>query len=187
MAVAGKANVSITKPAPCRRKAARGLRFMRKLLFTIGTTAFIAVFLAAKPAMATQGHGGIEGVYAHQFAHLFFLFSMGSLIYWLRERGLVRDPGWRMIQYSALFFILWNIDTVLVHALDDQFELIQVQRIGTWRIHLTDSFDHNALKVAYYLAKLDHLLCVPALVFLYVGLRRLLERGQPESSGDVPP
>ncbi|KPJ77576.1 MAG: hypothetical protein AMJ54_07585 [Deltaproteobacteria bacterium SG8_13] len=146
----------------------------------------MTVFFGTQPALATQGHGGIEGVYAHQFAHLFFLFAMGSLIYWLRDRGLVRDPGWRMIQYSALFFILWNVDTLLVHALDDQFELIEVQRIGLWKIRLTDAFDHNAVKLVYYIAKLDHLLCVPALVFLYVGLRRLLDRDRPESSAGVP-
>ena len=135
--------------------------------------------------MATQGHGGIEGVYAHQFAHLFFLFAMGSLIYWLRARGLVRNPGWRMIQFSALLLILWNVDTLLVHALDDQFDLVQVQRSGMWKIQLTDTFDHNGLKMVYYVAKLDHLLCVPALLFLYIGLRRLLEGGPMESAGNV--
>ena len=142
-------------------------------------------FVLPLPAAATQGHGGIEGVYAHQFAHIFFLFAMASLNYWLRARDLVRDPGWRMIQYSALFFILWNIDTLLVHALDDQFELIQVERIGMWKIQLTDSFDHNGLKLFYYVAKLDHLWCVPALIFLYIGLRRLLDGGKMESAGDV--
>lgn len=146
---------------------------------------FLLQFFLPLPAMATQGHGGIEGVYAHQFAHLFFLFAMGSLTYWLRARGLVRHPGWRMIQFSALFFILWNVDTILVHALDDQFELIQVQRIGMWKIQITDSFDHNGLKLFYYFAKLDHLLCVPALVFLYIGLRRLLASRPLESTGDA--
>jgi len=34
--------------------------------------------LAPNTALATQGHGGIEGVYAHQIAHLFFIISMGA-------------------------------------------------------------------------------------------------------------
>jgi hypothetical protein len=131
--------------------------------------------LLADPADATQGHGGIEGVYVHQLAHLFFILSMGILIYWLRERDLVKDLGWRYIQYAALFFILWNIDTVLVHALDDQFKLIEVQRIDRWQIQITDRFDFAPLRVVYYLAKLDHLLCVPALICLYLGLKRLLD------------
>ena len=158
---------------------------MRRFPHAIGWSVFLAISFGAQPALATQGHGGIEGVYAHQFAHIFFLFAMGSLIYWLRGRGLIRDPGWRMIQYSAMCFILWNVDTLLVHALDDQFGLIQVQRIGFWKIQLTDPFDHNALKLIYYIAKLDHLLCVPALIFLYTGLRRLFDSEGHKSATDV--
>lgn len=131
------------------------------------------LFLPA-PVFATQGHGGIEGVYAHQIAHLFFLISMGVLIYWLRQRGLVLESGWRYIQYAAFFLILWNIDTILVHSLDDQFRIITTERIGTWQILIQDRGDSSALKLIYYLAKLDHLLCVPAIVCLYIGLRRLL-------------
>ncbi len=126
-------------------------------------------------ALATQGHGGIEGVYAHQFAHVFFIISMGILIYWLRDRNLVRETGWRFIQYAAMFFILWNIDTIIVHALDDQFRVIQTQSMGTWKIRIDDAYSHNFIKLFYYFAKLDHLLCVPALVLLYLGLKRLKE------------
>ena len=126
-------------------------------------------------AFATQGHGGIEGVYVHQMAHIFFIISMATLIYWLRQSGLARQTGWRLIQFSALFFILWNLDTILVHALDDQFSVLQVERIVRWQILLTDRFDSDFLKWVYYVAKLDHLLCVPALLFLFSGLKRLLK------------
>lgn len=126
-------------------------------------------------AMATQGHGGIEGVYAHQIAHLFFVISMGVLIYWLRDRQLVKTSGWRFIQYSALFFILWNLDAMLVHALDDQFGLVTVKQVGPWRIHIQDRFDSAGMQLLYYIAKLDHLLAVPALLCLYLGLKRLLK------------
>ena len=125
--------------------------------------------------LATQGHGGIEGVYAHQFAHAFFIISMGILIYWLRERKLVRESGWRFIQYAALFFILWNIDTIIVHALDDQIGIIQTQSVGTWQIRIDDVYSNDFVKLFYYFAKLDHLLCVPALVLFYLGLKRLKE------------
>ena len=136
-------------------------------------------------ALATQGHGGIEGVYAHQFAHLFFIISMGILIYWLRERKLVQEAGWRLIQYSALFFILWNIDTIIVHALDDQFRIIQTQPVGTWRVQISDGYSHNFIKLFYYVTKLDHLLCVPALVLLYLGLKRLKETNVGASENTV--
>ena len=142
---------------------------LRRIIAIIGL-----IVLLPNSVLATQGHGGMEGVYIHQLAHLFFILSMGILIYWLRERKLVVEKGWRYIQYAALFFILWNIDTILVHALDDQFRIIEVQRIGRWQIQITDRFNSATLQVFYYLAKLDHLLCVPALIFLYLGLKRLL-------------
>jgi hypothetical protein len=138
--------------------------------------------LLPEPALATQGHGGIEGVYAHQIAHVFFLISLGVLIYWLRQRGLVLEFGWRYIQYAAFFLILWNLDTILVHALDDQFRIIATERIGTWRIRITDSENRQTLEWVYYFAKLDHLLCVPAIVCLFVGLRRLLPGDRKQSS-----
>ena len=148
------------------------LRFNPTIFFV---SALTWALLVPGNALATQGHGGIEGVYAHQFAHIFFIISMGILIYWLRERKLVQETGWRFIQYSALFFILWNIDTIVVHALDDQFRIIQTQGVGTWRIQIDDAYSHNFIKLFYYFAKLDHLLCVPALVLLYMGLKRLKE------------
>jgi hypothetical protein len=141
------------------------------------------IFLFPGLSAATQTHGGIEGVYAHQIAHIFFIISMGVLIYWLRQRKLVQSTGWRFIQYSAFFFILWNIDAITVHALDDQFGIIQTKTIGIWKILITNSSDHDLLKIFYYLIKLDHLLCVPALVFLYLGLRRLIGDNTPETSG----
>jgi hypothetical protein len=133
-------------------------------------------FLAPGPAEATQGHGGIEGVYMHQLAHLFFVFSMGVLVYWLRERKLVAESGWRYIQYAAFFLILWNLDALLVHALDDQFNIIRVVRLEPWRIQILSKQGKSFVCLVYYLAKLDHLLCVPALVFLYLGLKRLLKK-----------
>lgn len=142
---------------------------------TLLTLWMLAMLFFPNLALATQGHGGIEGVYAHQIAHVFFLISMGVLIYWLRQRGLVRESGWRYIQYAAFFLILWNIDTIFVHALDDQFGIITTERIGPWRIKISNPAGDSTLNLIYFLAKLDHLLCVPAIICLYIGLRRLLQ------------
>ena len=125
--------------------------------------------------LAPRTHGAPEGLYAHQIAHFFFLFSMGILIYWLRARLLVEETGWRFIQYSALFFIFWNMDTFLVHLLDELPGIIKVERIDFWYIEIRGQKNLKGLEVLYYVAKLDHLLCVPALLFLYAGLKRLLK------------
>ena len=134
-----------------------------------------AIFIIAEPAFATQAHGVPEGLYAHQLGHLFFIVSMGVLIFWLRERQLVQAAGWRYIQYAALFFILWNVDAFFVHLVDEQLAVIEIQRINPWEIKISSTVDTNVLIWLYYVAKLDHLLCVPALLLLYFGLRRLLK------------
>lgn len=124
---------------------------------------------------ATQGHGGPEGLYVHQMAHLFFMFAMGLLIYWLRLRRLVDQAGWRLIQYAALFFILWNLDAFIVHLLEEQVDVLSISRPGRWQIAIETQPQWTWLGALYYLVKLDHLLCVPAVVFLYMGLRRLIK------------
>ncbi len=155
-------------------------------LTVIALTACLWAFFIPEQALATQGHGGIEGVYAHQFAHFFFIISMGSLIYWLRQRGLVQEKGWKYVQYSAFFFILWNIDTMTIHFLDDLFNVIQIEKIGTWQIQINDLFNNDDLKILYYFARLDHLLCVPAIFFLYIGLKHLLKESRVDTIREGP-
>ena len=136
---------------------------------------FGMILSIAEPAFATQAHSAPEGLYAHQLAHIFFIISMGVLIYWLRARQLVQFDGWRYIQYAALFFILWNVDAFIVHLLEEQLAVIEIQQIKPWQINITAPNHSKALVWLYYFAKFDHLLCVPALLFLYFGLRRLLK------------
>lgn len=49
-------------------------------------------------ALATQSHGAPEGIYAHQIAHIFFMFSMGFFIHWLRDKKTCQ--GNRMAVYT---------------------------------------------------------------------------------------
>ncbi len=141
-------------------------------LYIVGL--IIAMSLAgATPVWATQTHGEPEGLVVHQFSHLFFIFSMGLLIYWLRQRNLVKQKAWRYIQYSAMLFILWNIDTFGVHLLDEQVDLIRIRQLDDWRMQIDTAARYGHLGIIYYIGKLDHLLCVPALFCLYLGLKRL--------------
>jgi hypothetical protein len=141
------------------------------------------MLIIAEPAFATQAHSAPEGLYAHQLAHIFFIISMGVLIYWLRARRLVQSAGWRYIQYAALFFILWNLDAFTVHLLEEQLAIIDIQRINLWQINITAPRHSTGLVWLYYFAKFDHLLCVPALLFLYFGLKRLLKRTETSKPG----
>lgn len=139
------------------------------------------MFLLPDPALATQAHGDPEGLYVHQFAHAFFIISLGIFIYWLRFRNLVGETGWRYIQYAAVFLILWNADAAIAHLLDEQLQIIEVERIGPWHINITSADNTVFTVVLYYLAKLDHLLCVPALFFFSAGIRQLLKDAPPST------
>ncbi len=147
-------------------------------LFRLSALSVAAGWLAPAAVLAVQEHGAPEGLYAHQFAHLFFIGSMGLLIYWLRQRRLVRAAGWRYIQYSALFFIFWNLTAYTAHLLDEDLAVVDVQRVSAWTVRIDVGDLPQALGWVYYAAKLDHLLCVPALLFLYFGLRRLLKEAE---------
>ncbi|RLB85763.1 MAG: hypothetical protein DRH24_01120 [Deltaproteobacteria bacterium] len=98
----------------------------------------------------------------------------------MRDKKLVKETGWRFIQYLVFFLILWNIDAFLVHLLDDQLVVVQVLQIDSSHIQLSADNGSNSLETLFYCAKLDHLFCVPALLFLYSGLRRLLKASHSE-------
>lgn len=134
--------------------------------------------LTAWPVHAVQVHAAPEGLYAHQLSHVFFIFSMGLLVYWLRQRQLITDPGWRFMQYAAIFFILWNLDSMLAHYLDEQADLVAKIDAGTLQGKVTLLKGPSVLIFIYYLSRMDHLLSVPAMAFLYLGLRQLLRSQQ---------
>jgi hypothetical protein len=137
-------------------------------------------------ARATQTHGGLEGLWVHQTAHLFFALSMGLLIFWLRKRRLTVSRGWRYIQFAALFFIAWNMDTIASHWLQEQSGLIEVRNVAPLQMQIVTAENWHWLSEVYYLTKLDHLLCVPALVFLFLGFRRLLHAALHPAEGEEP-
>ena len=160
---------------------------MESLRLVKKSVLIVAILAISEPALATQAHSAPEGLYAHQLAHIFFIISMGVLAYWLRERKLVQAVGWRYIQYSALFFILWNVDAFFVHLVEEQIALVDIQRVGLWEINITSPVNSPILVWLYYAAKLDHLLCVPALLFLFFGLRRLLRDAEMSTTRTVKP
>lgn len=125
-------------------------------------------------AHAIQLHLTSEGIITHQMGHLFFLVSMVALIFTLSGKGLDKQKGWRLIQYSAFFFILWNMDAVLGHFLDNQIHAVKIENLSFSRMRMEVRNDSPALFWFYYLLKLDHLLAVPAMLLFYRGLSTLV-------------
>jgi energy-converting hydrogenase Eha subunit B len=124
---------------------------------------------------AVQLHARSEGVITHQMGHLFFLFSMVALIFTVTGKGLDKQKGWRLIQYSAFFFILWNLDAIAAHFFDNQIYAVKIENISLSQIKVVTINDSSILAWLYYFLKLDHLLCLPAMFFLYRGLSSLVD------------
>lgn len=127
------------------------------------------------PAFAIQLHMGNEGIIVHQLGHLFFLFSMVGLMFTINLKHMNQQKGWRLIQYAALFFIFWNLNTLTAHFLDNQIEVVRMETVSFTRLQVITGSGSSLLAGVYYFLKLDHLWCVPAMLFLYKGLDRLLK------------
>jgi hypothetical protein len=55
--------------------------------------------------------------------------------------------------------------------------------LNPWHLHIQAAEGFRWLIYIYFLAKLDHLLCVPALFFLFIGLKRLLGTSRVPAEG----
>lgn len=133
------------------------------------------VLLRPAPVLAIQLHSGNAGIIAHQIGHLFFLFAMVALMFTINSQGLIRQKGWRQIQLSALFFIFWNLAALIAHFLDNQIEVVRIEPLSVTRLAVETRSNSQLLAVVYYFLKMDHLWCVPAMVFLFMGLDTLLK------------
>ena len=131
------------------------------------------VILDEEVAFALQVHPEPEGLYSHQIAHLFFILSMAIFIFWLRKRGLVTEPGWRLIQWGCAMFIVWNVGAFIGHAIEARMPEESFVGKGWSKSLVLETVTSPAI---YLFLKMDHLTCVPAIVFLYVGLRSIYRK-----------
>lgn len=130
--------------------------------------ACLAMLLQARPAWAVQMHGGLEGLMAHQIGHLLFLSGMAYLLLRIHRRHRV-EPGWFEFRFFLYCIILWNGLTFTGHWLDEVISPEQFEKIGGRIIafHISSPSDF-----IFYLSQLDHLLLVPAFLFLLLALRK---------------
>lgn len=129
----------------------------------------LLILIACPDALATQEHADPEGLYTHQIAHLFFMFSMAVLFIQIK-RVPTLPRGWRFIGIAAFLFLLWNIDTFTVHwirePLSPEFFSGSVR---AW----TQKIDISTLiaKVFYAGKILDHFLSVGAMAAFVMGIK----------------
>lgn len=152
---------------------------LRLLLFLTG----LALAASPSPAWALQAHAGPEGLYVHQGAHIFLAFAMLIFAVNIQRSPLVRQKAWRLLATSAMLFILWNIWAFVGHlSFFARAEASFIMEPG----HITPSLPVTSWPEAlYYLLKMDHLLCLPALLFFYFGLKQFLaESADPQSAAE---
>jgi hypothetical protein len=139
------------------------------------------VLFISGTAFGIQSHATPEeGFYSHQLGHLFFILSLVVFAFWLQKTRLVRNRGWRLLQISCLFFILWNLDAIAGHEIELWLsESRQFSPAGRGTLKTGPGILIPSL---YFLLKLDHFLCVPAMILLLLGLKKLAadspEQGQ---------
>ncbi len=131
----------------------------------------LAMLSVPDSAWALQSHGPPEGIYVHQMAHAFFFGSLVFLFLDLR-RSATKSRGWIYLKKFCLLMIVWNVIAFTGHAVAT---LLAPEYIAG-----AESFFHSRLlgpmdsiKLVFYITRFDHLLLVPALFFLCIGLRFL--------------
>ncbi|HIJ77890.1 MAG: hypothetical protein OEY01_01105 [Desulfobulbaceae bacterium] len=120
------------------------------------------------PIWAVQSHGGAEGLVSHQIGHILFVVAMITILVRIRHHNLV-EPGWKEFKIFLWLLLGWNLQTFVGHLLrefvvDHKFVKVDGNVSG---YHLANTFD-----LFFYLTRLDHLLLVPAFLFLLLALRR---------------
>jgi len=128
------------------------------------------LFLLAFPqsALAVQQHGGAEGLISHQLGHLLFIAGMFYLLYRLHLSSPV-GPGWFQFRLFVWIIIAWNLLTFYGHW---HRELIDPAKFLIENGETKGFVISGPLDVLFYFSRLDHLLLVPAFLFLLAGLKK---------------
>ena len=125
--------------------------------------------LFPEQSMALQTHSQPEGMYVHQMAHIFFMAALGYL-YWDTQRSAFSGRGWTYLRVFCVLTILWNLLALTGHAATQNLHPEDFTNSDGYllsRVNMPLTF----VKLTYYTAKLDHLLTVPAMFFLYMSVR----------------
>jgi hypothetical protein len=141
----------------------------QKIYRIFALTPLCIVVLFPGEASALQTHGGVEGVVVHQLAHILYLGALGYL-FWDIRRSSFAGVGWRYLKWFCLLMMVWNGIAFIGHFAQ--------MSLGEMAISTEDGYLSALLllpvtfgKWVYYITALDHLVCVPALFFLFVAMR----------------
>lgn len=125
-----------------------------------------------QPALAIQTHLGREGIYVHQGAHVFFALSMVIFALNIHRSTLSTRKPWQFFFWGALLLVIWNVWAFCGHIIEylvppENFTFAPTPLsprlvISSWR------------EIVYFFLKMDHLLCLPAVICFYLALKAIL-------------
>lgn len=119
-------------------------------------------------AMAVQGHGGAEGLVAHQLGHILFIIGISYLLFKV-YLDRFRESGWFEFKAFLWLLIFWNFLTFTGHWMREFVDSGKFSRLDN---HVVAMFIDDPWDALFYLTRLDHLLLVPAFIFLLFALRK---------------
>lgn len=154
-------------------------RFFPPYLFLLlaGVCALLLFLAGVEPAWAIQRHGEPEGLYVHQMGHLLFFLAVIYLYFRLRMDPVRQGPGWRWMRLACLIFALWNVLTFTGHWLEELMPNPPFAGDGSpWNRELAQA--PFGIALGFYLSKFDHLLSVPGMICVVLGLRHFLSEGR---------
>lgn len=131
-------------------------------------TAFLFSFIWESSAWAVQTHGGAEGLISHEIGHFLFVSGMGYLLFRL-YRPKTTEPGWSEFRGFSWLIIGWNILTFTGHWMN---EFVAPAKYIKSSGRIVAFSIEGPLDALFYLTRLDHLVLVPAFIFLLVALRK---------------
>ncbi|HEB70862.1 MAG TPA: hypothetical protein ENI88_14780 [Desulfobulbus sp.] len=131
-------------------------------------------------AWALQSHGAPEGLYVHQMAHVFFFLALVYL-YWDISRSSFSGRGWVYLKIFCVLMLFWNIVAFVGHAVAIHIDVHIVPEAGY--LHSRIQGPITLHKAIFFITKFDHLLAVPALFFLYIGMRSLYRSSIKQHAG----
>lgn len=153
----------------------------KTVVFSAIWSALLLVAVIPGPAHAIQTHAAPEGLYVHQVGHVLFAIAMLGFAFRIRQSRLSKEKSWRLMSTGAVLFALWNGWAFFGHILESLIPLTHFRRGSAGLKSILDV--NSSIDVLYYLFKMDHFICFPALLFIYIALRKMT--AQPAgSTGD---
>ncbi len=152
---------------------------MKKTLAEYFTAILVILQVLPESAWALQPHGAPEGIYVHQMSHLLFAGALVYLYMHTRRTPELQSKGWKYLQTFCILFAFWNVLALVGHEAAKFINVGDIINSSTWNEQIVGPL--TSIKVVYFITKMDHLIYVPALLFLVIALRTLSKEALKEN------